>query len=499
MLKKIPKKKNVDDGSDKKQEENSEKAKPVPVQRSNRSIPAPPQKVSKATQATQAPEKNENSGSDTAKKRSNFASNEVEGLEAEKPVNFVDGRLFNEGTTLVTSQSTTYQFLQTTDADFGMTRVLVVGSNPPECRTLTFEALKVKVRRIQVQATIMALATALSKKDETHFLRLIHMGHSKDYKFLVTEEHGPTLAELLVSQGRVFTTGTALKLGFQTLQALSELHRMGYVCRDVKPQVFIVGKGLRNNRVFLINSTLGRRFANEGVIYGKPRPFLPFFGTVRYASRRAHMEQERGRPDDLESWIYMLGEFFGERFLPWQKLNNKKEILGMKQTFMTPNGFQEIRKKFANFPNVEKFVAQLATQNVEDEPNYRLISDIIYQILQRNGYLSKPFEWEEAATANNTAPKPSEKKPSPEIIKAPETVPTQKVSVKTNKESAKDGKNPSAKDSNKSPKNAPKNASEKESTKEKQKPGKNVSAKESNKENDKSNQEYKSAMNQFTN
>ena len=67
-------------------------------------------------------------------------------------------------------------------------------------------------------------------------------------------------------KSRRFSPATAIRVGIQTLEALFELHSIGFISRDVKPGNFVVG--VRENRKFLyiIDFGLARQYI-DGVIF----------------------------------------------------------------------------------------------------------------------------------------------------------------------------------------------------------------------------------------
>ena len=56
-----------------------------------------------------------------------------------------------------------------------------------------------------------------------------------------------------------------------------------------------------------------------------PRAGAQFRGTPRYAPLNAHLSQELGRKDDLETWLYMLIEMTSGH-LPWTNEIDKAKV-----------------------------------------------------------------------------------------------------------------------------------------------------------------------------
>lgn len=61
--------------------------------------------------------------------------------------------------------------------------------------------------------------------------------------------------------------GTALGMGIQTLEALEDLHGIGYLHRDVKPGNYTIGRAELNElrKVYILDFGMCRKFTNEQV------------------------------------------------------------------------------------------------------------------------------------------------------------------------------------------------------------------------------------------
>eukprot|EP00037_Helgoeca_nana_P024626 m.262922 g.262922 ORF g.262922 m.262922 type:complete len:597 (+) comp26695_c1_seq1:144-1934(+) len=110
----------------------------------------------------------------------------------------------------------------------------------------------------------------------------------------------------------------------QMLAAIQCVHSHGILHRDIKPSNFAVERKAVT-RIFIFDFGLARIYANEEGRVRAARPFAGFRGTARYASLKAHANQELGRCDDLWSFLYTAVEL-GTGVLPWRKMKDKKEI-----------------------------------------------------------------------------------------------------------------------------------------------------------------------------
>jgi len=121
-----------------------------------------------------------------------------------------------------------------------------------------------------------------------------------------------------------FTPGTAIGSAIQTLEAIEELHKIGYLHRDIKPGNYSIGlpdrKGDVRN-IYILDFGMCRRYVRDDNTLRRPRSAAGFRGTPRYAALRCHMvrgqfvffvfssfnfllqNMEYCRADDVESWV----------------------------------------------------------------------------------------------------------------------------------------------------------------------------------------------------
>ncbi|KAI6228643.1 Protein kinase domain-containing protein [Aphelenchoides fujianensis] len=178
-----------------------------------------------------------------------------------------------------------------------------------------------------------------------HVCRLLMAGKEKNYRqasmcsfnhsccsFMVISLLGKELSELRRRfPERKMPPASTLKVGLQTLQAIQDLHAVGFVHRDVKPTNFACG-AVNKHLVHMFDFGLARQILTSLDGKGRlrePRAKVSFRGTVRYCSLNVHNYKEQGRHDDLWSWLAKHKE---EERAPEKERDEKAEIDKMEDT-----------------------------------------------------------------------------------------------------------------------------------------------------------------------
>ena len=172
----------------------------------------------------------------------------------------------------------------------------------------------------------------------------------------------------------------------QTLECLWDLHEIGFLHRDVKPQNFAIGP-INEMQIYIFDFGIARKIFEENGQVRKARPdgLVRFSGTPRYASIRNHQHCEQGRKCDIESWLYMMYDLFDrDDGLPWKRVdqterNALKNILKIKMAFMENQGC--IGSESADIPSgFSEIISMIKKLEYEDRPDYEGILKHIQEI-----------------------------------------------------------------------------------------------------------------------
>uniref|UniRef100_A0A0N5CNP6 Protein kinase domain-containing protein n=1 Tax=Thelazia callipaeda TaxID=103827 RepID=A0A0N5CNP6_THECL len=127
--------------------------------------------------------------------------------------------------------------------------------------------------------------TELKKAKAKHFCEILDSGLAGDNKYVVMTLVGQTLTDLRKHDPsekiQKFTLGCALSIGKKCIEAIEELHGIGYLHRDIKPGNFAIGrKNLR--QIYLLDFGMCRKYLNKQSTVRNPRRAAGFRGTIRF-------------------------------------------------------------------------------------------------------------------------------------------------------------------------------------------------------------------------
>lgn len=253
---------------------------------------------------------------------------------------------------------------------------------------------------------------------ETKIYRTLHgvvgipgvrwFGTEGDYNVMVMDLMGKSLEELFNYCGRKFHLKTVLMIADQILNRIEVVHTKCYIHRDIKPDNFLVGVGLRRHMIFMIDFGLAKLFrdprTHRHIAYREGKSLT---GTARYASINTHLGVEQSRRDDLESIGYML-MYFLRGSLPWQGLaaNTKRQkyerILERKISTPTDVLCQGLPAEF------RLYFEHTRSLKFDDRPDYDYLKRLFRELFFRKGFsYDNMFDWEIQNLPKERRPNPS--------------------------------------------------------------------------------------------
>ena len=205
---------------------------------------------------------------------------------------------------------------------------------------------------------------------------------------------GQSLENLFQAQNKSFSIKTACMLGIQMIDRIEYVHSRKIIHRDIKPDNFVMGRGLKSHIVYVLDFGLSKKYWSSS-----HKCHIPFCrgkkltGTARYASINALSGCEQSRRDDLESIGYII-MYFIRGSLPWQglKINRKedryKKICEKKKE-------TSAKDLCSGFPNeFEAFVQYTRNLQFTEVPNYNYLKGLLKTIIKKSGFvIDYYYDW----------------------------------------------------------------------------------------------------------
>ncbi|KAF8386551.1 hypothetical protein PRIPAC_75693 [Pristionchus pacificus] len=204
-------------------------------------------------------------------------------------------------------------------------------------KTEFYGAAKTLFSRLKIEAHVLDKCTKAPAHSRRHFLTLKDKGTTSDFKFICMDVVGPSLDSVRKKYcDGEFSKGTALNVSKRSLQAIWDVHTLGFLHRDIKPANFSIGLGPEQEKcIFMLDFGIAREFKNPNGTLRKPRENIPFLGTPRFASRACHKKEEQSPKDDVEVWIFMVFDLFDVvSGIPWKGDSDRPTILKKKDEMM---------------------------------------------------------------------------------------------------------------------------------------------------------------------
>jgi serine/threonine protein kinase len=205
-------------------------------------------------------------------------------------------------------------------------------------------------------------------------------GDEQDFRIMVMDLVGPSLERLFQHLERSMALENIVGWGLQVLKCVEHIHARGFVHRDVRPDVFMVGR-LDLETVYVAGLALARRYrqrrSGEHVSCDVQKTSM---WNVHFASANSHLGMPQSRRDDLESVGYMLIYFF-RGLLPWMNLPTSSKHLNPEVLHAkTGTSLQEL---CAGCPSqMQDFMLHCRTLGFKERPDYERLRGLLASCLE---------------------------------------------------------------------------------------------------------------------
>jgi len=231
-----------------------------------------------------------------------------------------------------------------------------------------------------------------ASQGKRHICELVDQGNFANMFYLVMTFVGTPLDKLLATRkNHHMSTGTAIGVGIQCLEALEEVHSIGFLHRDVKPANYSIGlkETGEEDKIYILDFGMARQYRKENGEHHRPREAAGFRGTFLYASIDTHKGRDQGRKDDVESWFYMLVEMTtGD--LPWHGTDDPIEIRNTKMRCARDKKtlLKDCPKTYGDI------YSHIQGLGFYDKPNYKGIYHSLRSAIKVLHLREKPYDWQ---------------------------------------------------------------------------------------------------------
>lgn len=212
--------------------------------------------------------------------------------------------------------------------------------------------------------------------------KVFQFGKIKGYNVLVMELLGKSLSDLFSHMQKRFSLETVCILANDMIRLIEYVHEKKILHRDIKPDNFMMGRGDKEDTLYLIDFGLAKKYITSNGSHIPMKTGKSITGTARYCSVYTHQGLEQSRRDDLESIGYVL-MFFLRGNLPWQGVKVKdgekhyEKIGNVKMN-------TSVDELCENYPEELKYYFNYVKQlEFEEEPNYNFLLELFEGILTK--------------------------------------------------------------------------------------------------------------------
>lgn len=228
--------------------------------------------------------------------------------------------------------------------------------------------------------------------DKSRLPQMHLTGRTPEYRFLITTLLGPTLADVRTWRRRT-SKRTVAEIAVQTLRAIEALHELGWLSRAVEPHNFAVGLPPNDATIYMRDFARARQYRDEDGKLIEPRRRPHRRATSLYASTHALQGEELSRRDDLESWCYMMLEYFNRHNMIWREVD-RRQAVAMKNNVLMHSAEMRMKTQLqlpVRFSGILKIIGGLS---FTADPSYAWMRAEWEEIVREEKIdMAQPLDW----------------------------------------------------------------------------------------------------------
>ncbi|OHT16458.1 Casein kinase I [Tritrichomonas foetus] len=209
------------------------------------------------------------------------------------------------------------------------------------------------------------------------FPRIISIGENEKCKYFVMELLGPSISKIRRRNiDQKFPLDIALRIAIEMLRCIRQLHRRGFIHRDIKPGNFLVRPDLVYP-ICLIDFGLAKSYVDiETGAHLDRMEDCGFVGTSKYASANALRGISLSRRDDLFSWFYSLIELVNGH-VPWpDNITDREKCAKIRKAQLSKSVFQTLSSHFS------AIYRKISKLKYDETPDYQAIENILEKMVK---------------------------------------------------------------------------------------------------------------------
>ena len=250
---------------------------------------------------------------------------------------------------------------------------------------------------LKIEAEVLLKISA-----KINFPQLFYYEINRAGNLLIESLLGPDLSKLFKFCDFEFDLKTICNIGIDIITFLENLHDIGYIYLDLKPNNIVfkldnIKDGKDNISCILIDYGFCYEMKNNNKKMKTAKKNSIAGGNACFSSINILNNGNPNRKDDLESLIYVLIYFY-KGFLPWSDYDKNDKIIYKKLIKEKKMEFHVIDFVGDNFKEINEIFNDIKNLGVDERPNYSKYKEILFNTSEKSigsNNIKYKFKWQE--------------------------------------------------------------------------------------------------------